>query len=73
MTKFIIVALLIVTPVFAQTQPPAPVAPAAHREQIRADRAKAAEDEKNGSTARPWARDADGKRPWEKPAKRLDE
>ena len=73
MIKFIIVGFLIVTPVLAQTKPPAPAAPASGREQIRADRAKAAEDEKNGPTARPWDRNADGKRPWEEPAKRLDQ
>jgi hypothetical protein len=36
-------------------------------EQIKADRAKAKADEQNDSKARFWDRDADGKRPWDRP------
>lgn len=34
-------------------------------ELIRADRAKAKEDEESASKDRPWDRDANGKRPWD--------
>lgn len=37
------------------------------REQLKADRAKAKTDEENASKARFWDRDADGKRPWDRP------
>jgi len=36
------------------------------RAQIKAQRAKEDADEKNGTHERPWDRDADGKRPWER-------
>ena len=36
-------------------------------EQIKADRAKAKTDEENDPKARFWDRDADGKRPWDRP------
>ena len=65
MTKFIIVALLTTFPALAQTaQIPAPAV--TDRERVQADRAKAAEDEKVAPATRPWDRDADGKRPWER-------
>ena len=69
MTKFIaIAALLAMAPALAQTGVPStPAKPAlSDREQVKADRAKAAEDEKGTTTARPWDRDADGRRPWER-------
>ena len=36
-------------------------------EQIKADRARAKTNEENDSKARFWDRDADGKRPWDRP------
>lgn len=70
MTKLIIsiVALLTMAPVLAQTGVPSPSAkpPLSDREQVKANRAKAAEDEKAATTARPWDRDANGRRPWER-------
>ncbi|AWL98397.2 hypothetical protein ABIA00_000484 [Bradyrhizobium ottawaense] len=68
MTKFILVALLTTLPVLAQTTP-IPTPPLTDRERVQADRAKAAEDEKGAPMTRPWDRDADGKRPWERKSK----
>jgi len=72
MAKFIIIAiiaLLITFPALAQTKPP-PKPPLTDREQVKADRAKAAEDDKTAPTSRPWDRDTDGRRPWDpKPLK----
>ncbi|GEM_PF-4190672 len=65
MIKGLMVALLTTFPVFAQTSPP-PNTPLTDREQVQADRAKAAAEEKGATTVRPWDRDADGKRPWER-------
>jgi hypothetical protein len=45
-----------------------PTEPAAERERMKADRAAAAEERKNSSLARPWDKDADGKRPWQQVA-----
>jgi hypothetical protein len=39
------------------------------RDQIKASRAREAEETKTGPSARPWDRDSDGKRPWETLAK----
>lgn len=71
MTKFLIAALLAMAPVAmgpvaAQTSQAQPKTPPTDREQVQADRAKAAAEEKNAPTARPWDRDASGKRPWER-------
>ncbi|MEW6147811.1 MAG: hypothetical protein ACOY3N_06480 [Bradyrhizobium sp.] len=66
MTKFIIVVLLTTFPVLGQTTPVLTVPPPTDRERVQADRAKAAEDEKVAPITRPWDRDADGKRPWER-------
>lgn len=66
MTKFIIVALVTTLPVLAQTTPAPTAPPLTDRERVQADRAKAAEDEKLAPITRPWDRDADGKRPWER-------
>jgi len=60
-----IIALLTVAPAMAQTGVPATKPLVSDREQVKADRAKAAEDDKGATTARPWDRDANGKRPWE--------
>jgi len=68
MKSFFLMMLLIATPVFAQSDQPAPPAPLTTREQVQADRARAAAEEKNAPTARPWDRGADGKRPWERGA-----
>ncbi|MEY9184482.1 hypothetical protein ABIG06_006071 [Bradyrhizobium sp. USDA 326] len=66
MTKFIIVVLLTTLPVLAQTTPVPTAPPLTDRERVQADRARAAEDEKVAPISRPWDRDADGKRPWER-------
>ncbi len=66
MTKFIIVVLLTTCPLLAQTTPVPSTPPLTDRERVQADRAKAAEDEKVAPTTRPWDRDLDGKRPWER-------
>ncbi|MDA9406017.1 hypothetical protein XH80_04395 [Bradyrhizobium sp. CCBAU 45384] len=67
MTKLItIVALLTMAPALAQTGVPSTKPPLTDREQVKADRAKAAEDDKAATTARPWDRDAYGRRPWER-------
>jgi hypothetical protein len=66
MTKFLALILLTTLPVVAQTEQPTNKLPLSDREQVKSDRAKAAEEEKNATTARPWDRDADGKRPWER-------
>ena len=67
MMKFLMVAL--VATVFAQVSSgEKPLL--TDREQVKADREKAAEAEKSAPTKRPWDRDADGKRPWDqKPSK----
>lgn len=66
MNRLLIIALLATSPVAAQTAQPSPKPLLTDREQIQADRAKAAAVEKSDPAARPWDRDADGKRPWEK-------
>lgn len=66
MTKFLAIILLTALPVLAQAEQSPAKLPLSDREQVRSDRAKAAEEEKNSTTARPWDRDADGKRPWER-------
>ncbi|MBR0931365.1 hypothetical protein JQ561_32560 [Bradyrhizobium diazoefficiens] len=70
MTKFVIAALLAMlhamAPVAAQTSEAQPKPPVTDREQVQADRAKAAAEEKSAPTTRPWDRDANGKRPWER-------
>jgi hypothetical protein len=68
MKKFILAMLLIATSGLAQSEPVPPKAPITDREQVQADRARAASEEKNAPTARPWDRGADGKRPWERGA-----
>ena len=42
-----------------------PTPPMSDRERITADRAKANAEMKTQSSARPWDRDANGKRPWD--------
>jgi hypothetical protein len=66
MIKFLIAALLAIAPVAAQTSQAQPKPPVTDREQVQADRAKAAAEEKSAPTTRPWDRDASGKRPWER-------
>ncbi|MGL9616764.1 hypothetical protein QRQ56_02075 [Bradyrhizobium sp. U531] len=66
MTKFLAVVLLTTLPAFAQTEQPTGKLPLSDREQVKSDRAKAAEEEKSSTAARPWDRDAEGKRPWER-------
>ncbi len=72
MTKYVIIALLTISPVLAQTPQPSAKLPLTDREQIQADRAKAAAEEEREPTARPWDRNADGKRPWDQPVKPID-
>jgi hypothetical protein len=45
-----------------------PTEPAAERERMKAERAAAAEERKSAGNARPWDKDADGKRPWQQVA-----
>ena len=59
-------ALLAMAPVAAQTSQVEPKPPVTDREQVQADRAKAAAEEKSAPTTRPWDRDPNGKRPWER-------
>lgn len=66
MTRFIIVAFLTTLPVLAQTTSVPGAPPLTDRERVQADRAKAAEEERVAPITRPWDRDADGKRPWER-------
>jgi hypothetical protein len=47
----------------AQDAPPKEVS---IRDQIKADRAKDDVDNKTSGVARPWDRDSNGKRPWDK-------
>jgi len=61
-----IIAPLTVAPALAQTGVPAAKPLVSDREQVKADRAKAAEGDKSATTARPWDRDADGRRPWDR-------
>ncbi len=68
MKKIILATLLITTPAAAQNEPLPPKASITDRERVQADRARAAADEKDAPTARPWDRGADGKRPWERGA-----
>lgn len=68
MVKFIIVAVVTTLPVLAQTTPVPTAPPLTDRERVQADRAKVADDEKVAPITRPWDRDADGKRPWERKA-----
>jgi hypothetical protein len=65
MKKIVLIALVITFPAIAQTDQ-RPSEPRTDREQVQADRAKAAADEKSAPATRPWDRDADGKRPWER-------
>jgi hypothetical protein len=55
MTRFIIIALFTTFPALAQIDPP-PKPPLTDREQVKADRAKSAEDDKKAPTTRPWDR-----------------
>lgn len=66
MTKFLAIILLTTLPGLAQAEQPTGKLPLSDREQVKSDRARAAEEEKSATTARPWDRDADGKRPWER-------
>jgi len=68
MGKFILILLLIATPASAQSESVPPKAPLTDRERVQADRARAAAEEKDAPTARPWDRGADGKRPWDRGA-----
>ncbi|MGY0575759.1 hypothetical protein ACTGJ9_035905 [Bradyrhizobium sp. RDM12] len=68
---FAIIAVMLLAPASAaQPETPEQVTPEiSTRDQIKAARAKQAEDMKSGSSARPWDRDGDGKRPWDVTAK----
>ncbi len=74
MKAFLLIPLLFVwTPARGETTavPPLPKEELSIHDQIKAARAKQAADEKIAPSGRPWDRDADGKRPWDKqqPAK----
>jgi hypothetical protein len=66
--KVLFIALLLSTSFISQVRSET-VAPAAtalsDRDRIKVDRAKAAAEEKNSTTARPWDRNSNGKRPWD--------
>jgi hypothetical protein len=66
MTKIIAIVLLSTFPVLAQIDSSPPTPPLTDREQIQADRARAVAQERADPLARPWDRDAVGKRPWER-------
>ena len=66
MTKLLITLLLTAVPFVARAGQTAEKLPLSDREQVKSNRAKAAEEEKNSTAARPWDRDSDGKRPWER-------
>jgi hypothetical protein len=70
MKTILLVALIVVSSAASAEIASAPTkAPAelSVRDQIKAQRAKEQADEKNGPPQRSWDRDADGKRPWERP------
>lgn len=66
-----IIAVMLLAPVSAAqpatSEPGTPEISA--RDQIKAARAREAEETISGPSARPWDRGGDGKRPWETPAK----
>ena len=67
--KIALLVTLLVISASAQGQvatAPVPKDPPSIHEQIKADRARAKADDENGPTTRPWDRDRDGKRPWER-------
>ncbi|KJC50913.1 hypothetical protein UB31_11725 [Bradyrhizobium sp. LTSP849] len=66
-TYLAIIAVMLLAPASAaQFAGPAPAAPElSSHDQIKAARAKEAEETKSGPTARAWDRDGDGKRPWD--------
>jgi hypothetical protein len=66
--KFLFIALLLSTGFIGQVRSETVAASAttpSGRDRIKVDRAKAAAEEKNSTTARPWDRDSNGKRPWD--------
>jgi hypothetical protein len=68
--KTIVIAVLLslpfTGPMHAQAATPS-TEPLVDRQRIRTERAKDAEETKGGVLSRPWDKDADGKRPWDKP------
>lgn len=69
-TYLAMVMVVLLAPASAQPATPIPATPElSSRDQIKAARAREAEETKSGPSARPWDRDGDGKRPWEMPAK----
>jgi hypothetical protein len=73
MKIFLVLGLIIPWSAIAAQIVPPPGVPLAvepsARDQIKAQRAKEDADERNGPPERPWDRDIDGKRPWERPYK----
>ena len=67
-----LVAIMVGSPAVGQTGVPAPVLPKSEPsgyDLLKANRAKADAEEKKDSLMRgprPWDKDADGKRPWER-------
>ena len=64
--KVLFIALILSTSFIGQVHSETVAPPAAtlsDRDRIKVDRAKAAAEEKNSTTARPWDRDSNGKRP----------
>jgi hypothetical protein len=69
MQKLFFVALFItISPCMAQTVAGTPVIPtdSSIRDQIKADRDRERTEANVASQARPWDRDANGKRPWDR-------
>jgi hypothetical protein len=66
--KVLFIALLLSTSFISQVRSETIAPPAttlSDRDRIKVDRAKAAAEEKNSTTARAWDRDSNGKRPWD--------
>lgn len=66
MMKFIIALATLTTLAGSASAQDAPPKEVSIRDQIKADRAKDAVDNKTSGIARPWDRDSNGKRPWDK-------
>jgi hypothetical protein len=66
--KNALLAALLIVPLSsqqAQTAPASKEAPSVH-DQVKTDQAKSKADFESGPKERPWDRDANGKRPWER-------
>ncbi|MGY8681228.1 hypothetical protein Q2941_26045 [Bradyrhizobium sp. UFLA05-153] len=66
MKKIFLLVLLSLLPSGALSQTAPPSETQSFRDQIKADRARAAAEEKSADPARPWDRDAHGRRFWDR-------